>query len=216
MTHTDRGLGRRFAPDDRDYGFQLQDVVEASTRTRRLWGINKEDRLDQGSEPHCVAYAHAHRWLGGPRRHDELAWGLTEAYKWMQQNDEWAGENYEGTSVRAGAKYMRAMGHYTVFRWAWDLDTVINAVLEQGPVVMGTNWYTDMFWPDENGFLRLEGFNAGGHAWIVDGVDTTQGWARMLNSWGTAWGKEGRAKIDLVDLDRLIHENGEACMPTES
>jgi hypothetical protein len=44
-------------------------------------------------------------------------------------------------------------------------------VLTTGPMVMGTNWYMDMFTPDRWGYVTPGGDNAGGHSWLIIGVD---------------------------------------------
>jgi len=38
---------------------------------------------------------------------------------------------------------------------------------------------------------------------------------RIVNSWGERWGQGGEAWLSFADLERLIHEEGEACGPVE-
>jgi hypothetical protein len=74
---------------------------------------------------------------------------------------------------------------------------------------MGTNWYEGMFDPDWDGFLRLSGSIAGGHAYLVYGTEAE--WYWMQNSWGI-WGVGGQgiAKVHRADMERLLREDGEA------
>jgi len=173
--------------------------------------------LNQGSLPHCVEYAW-HHWLQTGRTRPKQPWpywNYGEAYAQMQKVDEWDGENYDGTSVRAGAKVLQQMGFVGSYLWAWDAETVIDAVLTTGPVVMGTNWYTSMFEPDSRGRIKVLGYNEGGHAWLIDGVNRKQRMVRAKNSWGKDFGVNGRFWLTFDDLQRLITEQGEACLAVE-
>jgi len=81
--------------------------------------------------------------------------------------------------------------------------------------VVGTNWYYGMFYPDRNGLIKVKGGLAGGHAYVVNGVDTKNKLFRIKNSWGKSWGIQGRAFISFNDMARLIREQGEICLATE-
>jgi hypothetical protein len=56
---------------------------------------------------------------------------------------------------------------------------------------------------------------AGGHAYLLRGVDTRRALARCSNSWGDSWGLSGEFLLPFRDLERLIHEDGEACAAVE-
>lgn len=226
------GLGRVEVQDLRDAKYLMENYVpRTSGRTWRYWYPNGWWG-DQRQTAMCVAYAWAHWAEDGPITHTRTpngtqgyhyrgtfrgqrpAFDLDDGYNWMQRNDYWDGEEYDGTSVRAGAKYLRNQGLIENYLWAWDIDAVVRAVLEEGPVVLGTTWYMDMFTPDENGMITPTGNAAGGHAYKVDGVNRDREVARLKNSWGRGWGKNGYAYISLADLDSLIRDHGEACLPT--
>lgn len=99
--------------------------------------------------------------------------------------------------------------------WASSLDDLVRWVLLKGPVVVGTDWYERMFTPDYDGTVRLGGGIAGGHAWLVTGVDAAKRRARARNSWGAAWGIRGDFWIGLDDLRTLLEQDGEACTAAE-
>lgn len=219
MTH---GLGRRYAPDDRDNRFALAEITPESTRTRRYWWQGGA-WLDQGSTSSCVGHAFAHWVADGPVRHSDLEvtgqYALNVYYD-AQRVDEWPGEEptTKGTSVRAGAKVLQAMDLIFEYRWAFDLDTTLNAILELGPVVVGVNWYSGMLTPDAGGFIHVEGSPVGGHALVANGVDLSQGFIRLKNSWSRSWsniGSGGYCRISLEDFERLLHEDGECCLALE-
>jgi hypothetical protein len=136
-------------------------------------------------------------------------------YALAQRNDEWPGEDYDGSSVRGGAKALQAMGKISAYGWAFNAQDALQWVGNHGPVVLGTNWYASMMTPRQDGILIVKGRNIGGHAYLLLGYDDRKDLALIQNSWGTDWGLNGRAWIRYVDLDRLIKEDGEACAPTE-
>jgi hypothetical protein len=123
-----------------------------------------------------------------------------------------------GTSVRAGAKAMAAQGYIGGYRWATDAATVADYVTrtDGSPVVMGTNWYGGMFTPDpRTGRVALSGGNQGGHAWLVRWFNPSAMTFTGISSWGAEWGRAGQFEIRFEDLERLIHEDGEACCGVE-
>jgi C1A family cysteine protease len=92
----------------------------------------------------------------------------------------------------------------------------VNTILQLGPVVVGTNWYYNMFFPNTNGVISIGGSLAGGHAYVLNGVDTVNQLFRIKNSWGQSWGKSGHAFISFADMTRLINERGEICLAIEN
>lgn len=169
----------------------------------------------------CVAYS-GNRYLeSSPVRNKPYA--FTWLYRQCQMVDEWPGEDYDGTSVRALFKVLKREGLVSAYQWAFTVEPVIDHLLEIGPVVMGTNWYMDMMDPDRWGYLQPTGQSAGGHAWAIVGVSKTKvnpdgsfGAVRMVNSWGPNWGRDaGRAWITFKDLGKLIDEDGEAAIGVE-
>lgn len=214
MTYHELGLGRRPAPDERDRRYQMQALAEPAEPlrgTKYWWTIAK---LDQGSTPQCVGYACANWQICSPTR---TLNGPTpqEIYRAAQQVDEWPGEGYAGTSVRAGMKVLQDLGYIAEYRWAWDADTAARWILQRGPVVLGTNWYYEMYWLDRYGYARPRGTLVGGHAYLAVGYSATRGAFRCLNSWGGSWGEAGRFWLAHADLERLLRENGEACAAVE-
>jgi hypothetical protein len=191
---------------------------------------------DQGREGACVGFAWSHELTARPveiKTSNEVA---RQIYIEAQKLDQWAGEDYEGTSVIAGVKAVRALyadkdGNPLIaeYRWAFSLEDIVRTLGFRGPIVLGMNWYSGMFNTDANGFIRKTGFLAGGHAILARGVkivwldkkapkvwsnvDRQLSYVVLRNSWGKAWGDGGDAKISLNDLNALMREQGEACVP---
>jgi hypothetical protein len=214
-------LGRLPAEDPNDLGYPMRQIIRPKLPTLRLrqlrYWLDKGFEPDQGDSPHCVEYAW-HNWLAAKPIFPAGTppyWPFGTVYHEAQLVDEWPGEDYDGTSVRAGAKVLKTRGYISNYYWTWDADELADAILHVGPVVVGTNWYSDMFEPDKDGIIKVEGFPVGGHAYTLTGVNKYKGMFHGKNSWGTGWGKSGRFRISMEDMQRLLLEDGEACLATE-
>jgi hypothetical protein len=215
-----KALGRISAPDARDKQHHMSAVLprRAIAITSKTWVPGQI--LDQGDRPACVGYSWTGFLLASPTRTKiaNLTGGLSypvELYSSAQKVDEWPGEDYDGTSVRAGAKVLANQNRLSEYVWAWDAETLKRFILARGPAVIGINWYETMFATNERGFLLVDGPLAGGHAILVLGYSKSRNAFRLLNSWGAGWGEHGRAWIRFADMERLIEEDGEACSAVE-
>jgi C1A family cysteine protease len=219
--------GRRKPPDrDEDHKHLLaKRPREAVGVVRRLW--HSAGVLDQGSSSTCVVHA-ADKFLT-TKPISNKGWANFEernrVYKEVQKLDEWPGEDYDGTSVRAMMKWFHKRGYISEYKWGFDCETVVNHVLAFGPVEMGTIWDEGMANTDRYGYISPNHDDADdeGHAWTIIGADRERvhrptgqvGAVRMVNSWGPGWGQNGRAWITFKDLDRLIKAEGEAAVAME-
>jgi len=145
-----------------------------------------------------------------------------KVYWEAQKIDPWGGGSYpgaspvyEGTSVLAGMKILQKLGYIDEYRWAFGLEDLIMAVGYKGPAVIGMPWYEGMFSPMPCGHIHVFGQPMGGHAILVKGVSITRKTFTLHNSWGPAWGNDGDAFITWDEMDRLLHERGEAVIPVK-
>lgn len=218
-----RGLGRLPSPDTRDSHYPIAAAPRAAyERTRRFrywwpsgwWG-------DQGYTPHCVGYAWSHLLEDGPTTHRPFAIGKGPVfdpyiiYRDAQMVDEWAGNQYDGTSVRAGAKVLQHQGFITNYFWIHSVEDLVRTILDRGPVVAGTWWFENMYWPHpETAVLSVSGIPVGGHAYLINGVNLDREFFRIKNSWGREWGRRGHAIISFENMQKLF-AGGEFCYPHE-
>jgi hypothetical protein len=187
-------------------------------------------KYDQGSEGACVGFAWSWAMSIANRRFYDASW----LYKEAQRVDEWPGESYSGTSVRAGGDVLRAQGHklshrhthaheaelhhgIDAFRWGRSVDELRTAVAAGIPVVIGSNWYAGMDRPEKKGrswWMPTDNLGPvrGGHAWCIYGASDRLEAFRMTNSWGREY------PLTLVPyrlIERLLTEDGEAAVLTD-
>lgn len=216
-------LGRLYAPDERDdkYPFRLAMAPPPGVLpTAKFWRAGRPI-LHQENMPHCVAFSWKHWLMASPLRQGHT---LSErnVYNAAQLIDEWPGENYDGTSVRAGAKILQELNFISNYFWAKTAEEIKQWILTTGPVVVGTNWYEGMSSPHHSKrgesvgyWAKPEGALLGGHAYLVNGYSLVRRAFRCLNSWGLSWAEEGKFWIAEEHLAQLINESGEACTALE-
>jgi len=222
-----------FDEKSREYGVRelLMEAGETRPRSKSwvcpLWN-------DQGREGACVGFAWSHELAADPLRILANEMTAMAIYKKAQFIDEWPGEAYSGTSVLAGAKVVQTFKSNNKlvmpeYRWAFGVDDLMLAVAYQGPAVLGLNWYQGMFNTDPTHFIRVSGSLRGGHCILARGirifwkagttdrttaeVDREKSYFTLRNSWGKDWGRNGDCRITVADLERLLNESGDACIP---
>jgi C1A family cysteine protease len=220
-----KGTGRLVSKDPRDRMYALPKRPQAAVGVvKRLW--RSPGILDQGATSQCVVFSGDKYLTTRPITNKGFKTNEDRArvYKEVQAIDEWPGEDYDGTSVRAFYKWLKDKGFISEYRWAFDCESVVNHVLGTGPVQMGTIWDDGMSQPDRRGYISPTSDQAddSGHAWIIVGADRearnpdgSAGRVTMVNSWGNSWGKQGRAFLTFETLDRLIKMEGEAAVASE-
>lgn len=211
--------------DERSREYNIQDVlISGVTPFRQMW--DEGTVLDQGQEGACVGFGWTGEHLAQPEapktqpaQKDGNLFALG-VYNNAKKVDTVPGEDYSGTSVLAGAKVMQSLGLIKSYRWAFDIQSVRDAVMQEGPVVIGIPWKDGMYSTDSNGIVKVTGKQVGGHCILLTGYDPaykignkTYEVFRWRNSWGSGYGLNGSAYIKVSDLEKLLVGVGEACVP---
>lgn len=119
-----------------------------------------------------------------------------------------------GSTVIGAMKALKEMGLAKGYHWCFGLEDVLKTLSTLGPVEVGLNWYEGFDEPDASGLVKVKGAIRGGHAFELLGVDADHKLVWAINSWGSDWGQRGRFAFSWKDLDRLLHEDGEASTVT--
>lgn len=142
------------------------------------------DYYNQGHEGACVGFGWSRAMSLLNRTRYDARWLYREA----QKVDEWEGEQYEGTSVRAAADVLRARGHRRMVRGQSREESMDGGIA-------ANRWAQSA---DE--VLRALG---------TPGRD----YVTFLNSWGREYPRRVRMPGEV--LAKLIEQEGEVAIPTD-
>jgi hypothetical protein len=240
MIPTDPRLGRIYRRDPRNADFPLSAAIPSGADlVDKTWPLARSRFLNQQQTPRCVGYSTAHDLACGPVGLTKITAEVADAiYVEAQRDDEWEGEDYEGSSVLGGSRALAKLGYSGEYRWAGEggtnaADDVALALGHVGPVVFGTDWLSHMFGLT-GGVLDVNGGLAGGHAYLGRWIAVSTRAKRSHlpagaplrdepliggpNSWGTDWGNRGEWAMWLSDMRTLlagVASPGEARVSTQ-
>ena len=204
-------LDRLIEFDERSRQFPVRTLVADKPRRSYTWRVGVS--LDQGNEGACVGFGWAHELSARPAVRPQTNEDAFRIYHEAQRVDAWPGEDYEGTSVIAGAKIVKSLGFMDEYRWAFGEHDLALAVGYKGPAVLGTYWYSGMDNPvvDSAGrrWVKPTGSIRGGHCYIVHGYSVPLNAYKAWNSWGAP----SEFWISSNDMSVLLANQGEACIP---
>lgn len=218
LRRTDRRLGRHVNHDSasRRFAFDTSGLQVRTVRHRRRIPI-----LDQGDLGSCTGNAGI-GCLGTDPFYDTLPVGASAPYTMDEAGavalysaasaiDPWLGSwppDDTGSDGLSVAKALAAAGEIAGYRHTFGLVEALET-LSEWPLITGTNWYSNMYWPDDSGIVSPAGSLSGGHEYVVDEYDDTTGLVGFSNSWGPGWGVAGRFYMRAADWGRLLGEDGD-------
>jgi hypothetical protein len=216
--HTEPGMGRALIehdPASRAYG--VRGVVTRAGIERRNKTWRRPTAYDQGRSSSCVGQTCQGMLNTTPQTAaipltTRKRYPGTLIYQNAQRLDQWPGEepSYYGTSALGAMRYLKNEGIVKEYRWCFGLDDVLDTLVQYGPVGIGVWWYSGMMSTDSRGYINPTGSQVGGHEVELHGIDVSGEYVIGTNSWGLGWGQRGRFKLSWENLDRLLHEDGDA------
>ena len=187
--------------------------------------------LDQGEEGACTGFGLAtvahYLLLTRKDSRDPAPISPFMFYDMARRYDEWAGEDYEGSSCRGAIKGWYKHGVCKQALWSSssnkikalsedvvtdaaarplgayfrvnhkDLVAMHSAITEAGVLYASATVHTGWEKVKSNGKVRLETTPLGGHAFAIVAYDQEGFW--IQNSWGGDWGHEGFCHITYQD-----------------
>lgn len=114
-----------------------------------------------------------------------------------------------GSSGLAVAKAAKQLGLISGYRHAFSAADALDA-LQDGPIIIGIDWYEGFDSPDANGLVSISGSVRGGHEIVVDEFDAEHGVVGLTNSWGAGWGVNGRFFMSVATFTKLLAADGDA------
>ena len=209
-------LGRMPSPfDPRDYNLKTfipPTALKKAEIKEMVWDF-PSDSLNQGETPHCVGFSMASFGINLPTNTPHVDQDGHDYYYQCKIIDNQPNmEN--GSYVRSAAKVLKNQGKIDAYAFAPDMETIKWWLLNKGPLIVGTLWTQDMFYPDEYNIIVPTGKAMGGHAYLLNEW-TIDNFIGLQNSWGSEWGSNGKAYISAVNFEKIFNFDGEAMTAVE-
>ena len=206
-------LGKnKFQPDTRDWpAHRLELAIASGVSVPLTWQVSRI--LDQGINGTCVAAG----TLGACDCDDEFhvdskftSASILPFWKLIPNTGALPGG---GAQVRDGLKAAKAAGYIDGYAQLRTLPEILSWIEKHGPVLLGTDWMSDMDDPTVAGVVNVGGSVRGGHCYYGNG-DGSVGF-ELVNSWGIDWGKAGHFYMSRASLAKLRQGDFEAWALTQ-
>lgn len=114
----------------------------------------------------------------------------------------------EGSTGLSIAKLLLSAGYISSYQHTFTSNDALIAASHY-TLIIGINWYYNMFNPDADGRVHPTGAVAGGHEVLCRQIDAENKRVWIDNSWGAGWGVAGRCYLTFDDFDQLLSEQGD-------
>lgn len=225
---TDPRLGRHVEHDERSWEHRFLAKQQRPQKKTTHW-TSIQPALDQGDVGSCTGNAVA-QWLNTgfgqqllrePLFHDEN--DALNIYSKATHLDSIPGHykpDDTGSSGTAACKAATKLSYIKGYSWLFSFSSV-QAAIETTPLITGTLWTNDMFNPT-NGLVKIgslvDSNIAGGHEYLMTGIDWTEEVFEFRQSWGDTnkWHgckPGGYFAISFRDYIQLYAANGDVTVP---
>lgn len=214
-----KGVGRlgrhvRHDPISKAFVFDAPGPLRSAKHHR--YG-NVLDQCDLGA---CTGFAMAGALMAGPlwsnMRQPLNETAAVQLYSMATTFDDIPGTyppNDTGSSGLSVAKAAKRLSYLHSYHHAFGLGQALRALAAQ-PVLLGIPWYGGFDHPvGSECELRISGGIRGGHEVYLCEVDVENRYVRLVNSWGSGWGKDGTAVLSFRTLDTLLRSDGDVVVP---
>lgn len=208
------GLGRHINHDPRSWAYAYEEGVPVSKRH-----ISNTEVLNQGNLGSCTGNAatkclsYEPFWTGDWTLDEDFAVKVYSAATRIDPYNGYYPPDDTGSDGLSVAKVLKSQNFISGYQHGFSAAAVYTALGKQ-PVIVGTDWYTNQFYPDDDGRLNITGQLEGGHEYVLDEVDVQNKRVWMQNSWGDGWGIEGRAYYTFDDFATLLGRGGDCVVFT--
>lgn len=212
LPQTDPRLGRHVVHDPRSRGFARPTTVDRSTwhdKAVRIYDPRPNPNQTIGNctgVAKCVQFnAVGDRVMGQVLRMADADRIYAKATELDPFPGTWPPDD-SGSSGLGAAKAAQALGLGGAYYWLFGgADDVVQAIIDDDVVNVGTRWDAGMMRPDVDGFVHPGGAVAGGHEYSARGYVTHLD-AVIIRCW---WGDFRDVLIKRGDLDELLADDGD-------
>lgn len=228
---TDPRLGRHVEHDNRSWQHRMLEKSAKPQKKTTHWS-SKAPVLNQGDTGSCTGNATA-QWLNtdfagqiqiarnGGKFFDEQ--DALDIYTRATTLDNIPGsfpKQDTGSSGNAACKAAKLFGYLSGYSWLFSFSS-LQAAIERSPLLVGTLWTNDMFNP-KNGLVKMGSLAnsniAGGHEYLMTGIDYEAQVFEFRNSWGDQdeWPgckPGGYFAISFRDFVQLLDADGDITVP---
>lgn len=213
-------LGRNLNHDPRSRAFRVPRAVEIKNVS---WS-RRAPIFDQGSLGSCTGNAAA-GWIAtdnavrqglsdvnGASVDEAMAVDIYSRATHIDPYDESYPPTDTGSDGLSVTKVLQERGLIDSYTHGFAFEDVL-AALQATPVLIGSLWYEQMFYPDDANFVRIGGQEVGGHEYLAVALDVDTEAIRFANSWGTSFGISGYFWMRYETLQTLLTRGGDATVP---
>lgn len=119
--------------------------------------------------------------------------------------------NDNGGDGLTAASVLQKNGYISGYTHCLQLSDVLEAINDEKPVMLGTNWYDSFDAPDSNGNVQIapNAVIRGGHEYLARGINVEDQLVFCDNSWSSGWGMSGSFTLSWDTLTALLAQSGD-------